>query len=361
MLSSARAPIRTAPAMMSPGPWPSGLPEHGQVVGHEVGRDRDRDRVVEHLPPGGDEADQLVEGVAGEARGAAGLGVHHGRLGVGGGGRGEDQAGDDEGDRGQAEGEGGGDAEGVVDRGADVAVGRREQRADAVDTAQRFVSGDPLGQLRYSTRIYGCGRCALHVGWAELGRRPAAAEGERQLQLGAEQLEHPQRPRLAPGREPPESGPSDQDRVGAEGQRDRDVDPAPDPAVDEDRGPAGDGVDHLGQRVGGREAAVELAAAVVGDDDPGGAVLDRERRVLAGQDALDQDRNAGLGRELLELGPVQRRLHQVEGLGDRQRPPAPIAASALGTPRPSGIAKPVRMSRSRLPPRGASTVRTIAS
>ena len=154
----------------------------------------------------------------------------------------------------------------------------------------------------------------------ELGRRPAAAEGERQLELGAEQLEHPQRPGLPPGREPPEGGPSDQDGVGAEGQRYRDVHPAPDPTVDEDRGPAGDGVDHLGQGIGGREAAVELAPAVVGDDDPGGAVLDRESPVLAGQDALDQDRNAGLGGELLELGPIQRRFHQVEGLGDRQRP-----------------------------------------
>ena len=37
------------------------------------------------------------------------------------------------------------------------------------------------------------------------------------------------------------------------------------------------------------------------------------------------------------------------------------AACTLGTPSPSGILKPVRRSRSRLPPRGASTVTTIAS
>ena len=85
-LSSARPTISTAPPTMSPGPSPEPGPEDGQVVGHEEGRDRDRDRVVEHLPPGGDEADQLVEGVAGEAGGAAGLRVHHRRLGVGGGG-----------------------------------------------------------------------------------------------------------------------------------------------------------------------------------------------------------------------------------------------------------------------------------
>ena len=66
--------------------------------------------------------------------------------------------------------------------------------------------------------------------------------------------------------------------------------------------------------------AVELAAAVVGDDDAGGAVLDRERRVLGGQHALDQDRDAALGGELLEVGPAQRRVHQGEGLLDRHRP-----------------------------------------
>ncbi len=120
---------------------PERVPEDRQVVGDEEGRDRDRDHVVEHLPPGGEEADHLVEGVAGEARGAAGLRVHHRRLGVGGGGAHEDQPGDDEGDRGQPEGEGGGDAERVVDRGADVPVGGREQGADAVDPAERLVLG----------------------------------------------------------------------------------------------------------------------------------------------------------------------------------------------------------------------------
>ena len=30
------------------------LPEDGQVMRHEEGRDRDRDDVVEHLPPGGE-------------------------------------------------------------------------------------------------------------------------------------------------------------------------------------------------------------------------------------------------------------------------------------------------------------------
>ena len=272
-----RAADDVAGAVAEPGP------EDGQVVGHEEGRDRDRDRVVEHLPPGGDEADQLVEGVAGEAGGAAGLGEHHRRLGVGGGGGGEDQAGDDEGDRGQAEGERGGDAERVVDRGADVAVGGGEQRSDAVDAAQRFVSGDSLGHLcgtktGHSDRIYGRGRCPLHVGAGQLGRRGAAAEAEGQLELLAQQPEDAARALPAARGEAPEGGPADQHRVGAEGERGGDVDAAADAAVDQDRGPAVDRFDDLRQRLGGGERAVELAAAVVGDDDAGGAVVERQRR-----------------------------------------------------------------------------------
>src|SRR5258705_2278101 len=107
---------------------PQRLPKHGQVVGNEVGRDRYRDHVVEHLAPSGDETDQLVEGVPGEAGGAARLGVHHRCLGVGGCGGGEDQPRDHERDRGQAESKRGGDTEGVVDRGRDLAGGGGKER-----------------------------------------------------------------------------------------------------------------------------------------------------------------------------------------------------------------------------------------
>ena len=95
---------------------------------HEEGRRRDRDDVHEHLRPGGAEGDDLVEGVAREARRAAGLRVAHGALGVRGRGGGEDDAGDDEHERRQPERVDRGQAERVVDRRADVAVGGREER-----------------------------------------------------------------------------------------------------------------------------------------------------------------------------------------------------------------------------------------
>ena len=113
-----------------------------EVVGHEERRDGDRDRVVEHLRPRGEERPQLVEGVAREGGGAAGLGEHRRRLGVGRGRQVEDPAGDDEDDRREAERVGGDQAERVVDRGADVAVGGREQRARAEHPPQS-VLGEP--------------------------------------------------------------------------------------------------------------------------------------------------------------------------------------------------------------------------
>ena len=204
---------------------------------------------------------------------------------------------------------GGGDAERVVDRRADVAVGGREQRADAVDAAQRFVSGDSLGHLAaagtsHSDRIYGRCRCPLHVGAAELGRARCSRSSARASSISARRSSSTRRaPRLAARREAPERRPADEHRVGAERQGDRDVGAAADAAVDQHRGAAGDRVDDLRQGVGGGRRAVELAAAVVGDDDAGGAVLDRERRVLGGQDALDQDRQRALGGERREVAP----------------------------------------------------------
>ena len=92
------------------------LPEDREVVRDEERRDGDRDDVVEHLGPGGPEAHDLVEGVAGEARGAAGLREAHRALGVGRRRQGEDDARDDEDDRREPERQRRRDAEGVVDR-----------------------------------------------------------------------------------------------------------------------------------------------------------------------------------------------------------------------------------------------------
>ena len=123
---------------------PERRPEDRQVVRDEERRDGDRDDVVQHLRPRGEEADELVEGVAREARGAAGLREAHRPLRVGGGGRGEDQPRDDEDERRQAERNPRDEAERVVDRGADVAVGGREESV-RTENAVELVGPPPPG------------------------------------------------------------------------------------------------------------------------------------------------------------------------------------------------------------------------
>ena len=127
-------------------------PEDREVVGHEERRDGDRDDVVEHLRPRRPEGDDLVEGVAGEARGAARLGEADGALGVGGGGRGEEDAGDHEDERRQPEREDGGDAERVVDRGADVPVGGRKERVRTEDALELLLATPPAHRRDASSR-----------------------------------------------------------------------------------------------------------------------------------------------------------------------------------------------------------------
>ncbi len=109
----------------------------------EERRDGDRRHVVQHLRPGGQEADGLVEGVAREAGGAAGLRVADRSLGVRRSRRGEEEPGDHEYDRRQPERVERGDAEGVVDGRADVAVGRGEQRRRSQDAFEPFSAPVP--------------------------------------------------------------------------------------------------------------------------------------------------------------------------------------------------------------------------
>ena len=108
------------------------LPEQpADVVRHEERRDGDRDDVVEHLAPRGEEGPELVERAPRERGRAAGLRVHRRGFRVRGGGAVEEEAGDDEDHRRQTERVGRDESERVVDRGADVAVGGGEERVDA--------------------------------------------------------------------------------------------------------------------------------------------------------------------------------------------------------------------------------------
>ena len=108
-----------------------------QVVRHRDRRQGGHDQVVDQDRPAGDEGDQLVEGVAGEARGAAALAEHRPALDVAERGQDEEQAGGEEDQRRQAEAAVGDDAEREVDREADRRVDGDEQPGDAEPALQQ--------------------------------------------------------------------------------------------------------------------------------------------------------------------------------------------------------------------------------
>ena len=162
------------------------------------------------------------------------------------------------------------------DRG-ELGVAGRRRRLRRAPRRPRRGPGRPaaygvIGRARLSGR--GRGRSSSTVGGPE--------EGERHLELLAQELEGPVDAGLAAGREGLEDRPADEHAARAEGEGDDDVDAAPDAAVDPDLGPARRPPRRPPRAR--RSAAgdpVELAGAVVRDDDRVGAVLDGEPGVLA--------------------------------------------------------------------------------
>ena len=113
--------------------------EGAEVVRHEERRDGDREDVVEAQRPAGEERDDIVEGMARERRGPARFGEHRGALGVRFRCQREQAAREYEHERREAQRVGGNQAERVVDRGADVAVGGGEHAGDADGLAQSML------------------------------------------------------------------------------------------------------------------------------------------------------------------------------------------------------------------------------
>ena len=82
-----------------------------------------------------------------------------------------------------------------------------------------------------------------------------------------------------------------------------DVRAAADPAVHQQRRVRSGLVPHFDERVQGGDRAVDLPAAVVGDDDPVDAVLERDPSVLGREHALDEDRQVGPLAQPREVAP----------------------------------------------------------
>src|ERR1700733_14057353 len=155
----------------------------------------------------------------------------------------------------------------------------------------------------------------------ELAHSVPAAERERADDLAPEEFERPEDAILPGAGDAPKVRAADHDRAGAKRQRLDDIDSTPEAAVDEHRRPAADRLDHTGKRADRGDRPVELAPAMIGDDDPVGAAFDRLARFTGVQQTLDQERPAPLPAQPFDIAPadirVQLLVHQRAEGADR--------------------------------------------
>ena len=97
---------------------------------------------------------------------------------------------------------------------------------------------------------------------------------------------------------------ADHDRPRAERERLDDIDAAAEAAVDQDRRPPADRVDDARQGADRSDRAVKLAPAVIGDNDPVGAAIDRFPRVVRMQKAFENERPAPLLAHGVDVAPA---------------------------------------------------------
>jgi hypothetical protein len=94
------------------------------------------------------------------------------------------------------------------------------------------------------------------VVWAEGRRIWGAEQGQCESQLLGEDFKGAPRPGLSVSGETPQRRAPHQYGLSADRERDRDVGPTPNPAVEQNRDPAFHGLDDLGQRVDRRRRIV---------------------------------------------------------------------------------------------------------
>ena len=131
----------------------------------------------------------------------------------------------------------------------------------------------------------------MEVAGVELCEAIHAQQTKTGANLALQQLKHSGDAGCAARRDPETVQPAQPDRGRAERDRLHDVGATQESAVDQDLGPPRDRRHHLRHHVDAPAAVVELASAVVGDVDDVDAHIACERRVLAGRDALEHQRD----------------------------------------------------------------------
>ena len=115
----------------------------------------------------------------------------------------------------------------------------------------------------------------------------AAGEGHRPGEFLLQDFEDTASAGLAECAEPPQRGTSYEDGLCSDGQRFENVGSASKAAVDQHWNFTVEGVDDFRKHFDRGRVAVEIAAAVVGNDDAIGSVLGGKQRVFRRQDAFD--------------------------------------------------------------------------
>src|SRR6267142_110388 len=177
------------------------------------------------------------------------------------------------------------------------------------------------------------GRRRMEIGRVDRGKTIDPEEPETEPDLLLQELEDPHEPGLARGGETAARETPQPDCLSAERYRFYDVCSAHERAGDDDRRAPANGLDHLGQDVHGAAPVIELAAAVVGHVHTLDAVVARQRRVLGGRDALENERDVVKVLEALHVVPAERGLELVAAGARAPRldePPRQVAlASAV--------------------------------
>ena len=161
------------------------------------------------------------------------------------------------------------------------------ERRRGVDECR--IDGRELDGHRSESNALPVGR-ASDVSRPDVVRRRGAEQRQRDLELFAQDRQRALDSGLTARRERPEHRPADQHAARAEGPSDSEVEAAPDAAVDPDLGATVDRRDDLREDIDRGRDAIELAGAVIADDDAVDPVLGAKPRIVPGHDALDHQR-----------------------------------------------------------------------
>ena len=155
----------------------------------------------------------------------------------------------------------------------------------------------------------------MHEGRVQFGQAARTGQGHRDPHLMLQQFQHLVHAGIAIRRQGVAIHPPHADRVGPQGDGLHDIRPSAETAIDQHLGAASHRGHHLWQHIHRTAAVIQLPSAMVGHVNPVDAMLAAERRVLAGCDALQDQRDRMFVLEMLHIVPGEPGLPGLPGRG----------------------------------------------